>query len=123
MIEGQLKKLEELFDGTDPTQLEEIKKWRKSLKTATMKQNFKKNAMMKIIIEELYRRIELCKKILLTDRGENRDPIEEKVYKTRVYERMDNMKWFLGLFGDNKDITDIKNKIRETLEKNKEFLE
>ncbi len=121
-LDKDLQKLQDLFEGVDPGQQDQIKDWRKSLKMASLKANFQKNPVMKLIFEDLERQIKLCEKILLTDRGGDRDPVADKIFRMRVAERMDNMNWFIGLFGDNEELKTLRETVKKELDNNKEFL-
>lgn len=121
-IQENLRQLQDIFEGIDAEANTTFKTLEKDLKIALLKKNVREHDAVKMILGEIERRIILCKKILLNDRGEDRDPVAEKIYKTKVFERMDTCMWVLSLFGSDNDIHEIAKTTKMNLGANKEFM-
>lgn len=88
-----IEELKQRFlDGGSEEDMETIKTWEGQLKRATMTTRLMKNDAMKLLLDEVDRRISTCNKLLLSDRA-----MTEKE-RDKVFERLDCYTWLKNLF-------------------------
>lgn len=119
-IEQNLHKLQEVFEGTDSEASSHFKARERELKLARIKQKLRDNVSAQMIVNEIHIRLQNCNQILTTDRGLDRDPVADRIYRVRVFERQDTLQWILGLFGSDDELTEIGREVKANVEKQKE---
>jgi hypothetical protein len=122
-VEQDLQKLEEVFERTDIEQAKELKAKLEEFRIASLKENLRSHPAVKTILEHLLARIEWCKNTLINDRGENREPIMDKIYRIKIYQELDDLKLFVGLFGSDDELEELKRTLNREIQANKEFIE
>jgi|TARA_Y100000034_G_scaffold136844_1_gene216313 hypothetical protein len=123
-----INKLREMFEGKDIDSVADLNKLEKRLKLARMKKSFKQSDAAKMVIVWIADQIALCNTILKNDRGldkdgNERDHIVEKVFRARIFERLDTYKMFMSFFGGKEEEQLILNKIEREKANNKTFLD
>ena len=119
-IEQNLIKLQQIFEGVDSEANAHFTGRARELKLARIKQKLRENVSAQMIINAIHDRLKNCNQILTRDRGMDRDPVMDKIYRVRVFERQDTLEWVLSLFGGDDEITEIEKDVVANLNKQKE---